>query len=1776
MYKYSDINGDLAGLPAFPHAPYFDPGTKLRIHDHLCVGNNCSVDTRWYCRFCNEDYPADERAIYQHNFPLRKFRQQMILSAIRDDLDFDVGVMYSKILNDNRIVIEDSDGLVKFISNEPLDDSFLLDVNFVDRKPCFLTPPVSPNKHAVKSKIVNTPLGTEKFLLFLPVLEDDIPTEIPDSDSSWTDCSSSSDVDVVLDSAIFEPQSGCHVFSESCELGDSDESDSEAQAFSDMFNVGVKGDVIERWDDLTATIKDLADRVPTRQDIDDFTEAITNKIKNMGVNAMDNLQNDFLSSAKSFALLAAVLATAIKVVDEPSTKWVAAFGIASATFCLHYGISHGVFEVFLEKVKGWYSSHTLRPQAEREPQSLLSLLVSVIVNAISINTLKKVPSPKAMDSLLHRIANFKRVNDGVSDVIDWIKYAYEAIVVTFKRIILGEAYSSIVDGLDEDVINWCKSVEDIYGIFLVGDYPITQTNADHVSNLMKKGRLMCTDKYKPYEIPRVRMALATYMKTLEKVWQPFEHTNIYGAGPRMEPFTVLLRGDTGIGKSWATCPLLINLLGNVLPAEMLPDLGRNWKGMIYVRQHEHKYWDGYAGQFVCVLDDYGQVRDVVGVSDNEHMDVIRCSNAFPNMLHMAGIEQKGNTLFKSKIFFGTTNMQNFNIQSLEMPAAVERRWDFIVDTCVKSEFAIDPSVAPMLRKLDRSKIATVDGEPFRPEIYEFHVRRSRGTGDYEVYDWENFITLMSTEFLSKEEKCKQYLDQCNDMAKVCSLPTRDMSAEELLDSISVGEVIHEFAQDSDLDVLRYTVVEPMLNDFDNISATPHPAMHKLIRTRCATVSEAIGFLNRMFIYMRVKYTKAWSSIKQWEVTKLIGFLTKFYIDSIEHFAAPFVWAYEMFYAILKYKNLSSYLVNEANDRFLFRLFEKDSNGGPGAGPKTQLKMLLQNFVGWSSVFGIVAMLAPIVAYSYKKIKCLCGRELDCNNAPQSDVRQKISHGRKIRDLRKAARPQANWDQNTMELNNSLVAKSMYVVTLPNGKKIGHLLMIFDRFAILPKHFIDIIDELYEDVKYGPDSELTLTSCGAAVVYPVKLQVFFEAATTDSLHEVDLCYVYLPKYVHLHQNITKMFVTEKNLSIPSDYNVSLITCTDGKVNTKWSKARLVENKKVVADQGVSWTLKRAWAYDSGTVPGDCGAVLTLHNAGIGPGKVLGLHVAGHPKGQGFGMSAVLTCEMVTEILNENGFVKNNGVVWEVTEDVLLTAAPQSGCDLPQEFPVYGVLAKPINAPQRSKIIRSKLYGTWGTSTKSPARLVKFIKDGIEISPMRKALLKYSGVKPVPDKNTLIVSVQSAISFMCKPMHASTRIFRVLTFEEAVQGIPGVQFFEAIPRKTSAGYPYVANPVKGFSGKQFYFGKDELICLDGEAAKELKVKCEKVLSDAKMGIRSMHIFVDTLKDELRPLDKVDSGSTRLISSSPIVLTIVMRMLFLDFFAWIMQNNIKNGSAIGVDAYSEHWTQLGHYLQQKGPHLFDADFSAFDGSHSPDILRLVGEAMVSQMGFSDDLSRAALVIWSEVYSSIHVNRDIVYQWTGGLPSGIPPTTIVNTICVHAYLRYSWIRLNPNGFAGVRSFDEFVAVIAYGDDFVANVSDEIVDFYNPVGIATCLSEIGVKMTSASKGDVSADLITLKEASFLKRGFNYQECSRSFLAPLALDTILEMPYWVKRGPNLEQLMIDNFNQALRELSLHSVDVFDSYQPQMIEACRKYLNYVPPIVTQEALRLEISTHTFVL
>ena len=186
---------------------------------------------------------------------------------------------------------------------------------------------------------------------------------------------------------------------------------------------------------------------------------------------------------------------------------------------------------------------------------------------------------------------------------------------------------------------------------------------------------------------------------------------------RGAPFTILLHGEAGIGKSTILKTLtdyfrLLNPVEAIKRPGFIPEpLPANG---LYNRNSGEEYWSCYCNSNWCIVyDDLAQRNCKVPDFAAEIQELIYVVNSMPYFPNMASLEEKGKVYIAPQLVVASTNNKTLNAaQACMKPTAVLRRFPYVIQPTVKNEYIIDGST-----RLDSSKAAG------KRDLWDFEIQR---------------------------------------------------------------------------------------------------------------------------------------------------------------------------------------------------------------------------------------------------------------------------------------------------------------------------------------------------------------------------------------------------------------------------------------------------------------------------------------------------------------------------------------------------------------------------------------------------------------------------------------------------------------------------------------------------------------------------------------------------------------------------------------------------------------------------------------------------------------------------------------------------------------------------------------------------------------------------------------------------------------------------------------------------------------------------------------------
>lgn len=699
------------------------------------------------------------------------------------------------------------------------------------------------------------------------------------------------------------------------------------------------------------------------------------------------------------------------------------------------------------------------------------------------------------------------------------------------------------------------------------------------------------------------------------------------------------------------------------------------------------------------------------------------------------------------------------------------------------------------------------------------------------------------------------------------------------------------------------------------------------------------------------------------------------------------------------------------------------------------------------------------------------------------------------------------------------------------RRLANVVFISGRVALMNRH---VADAIADEVMIRNSQIREGIQCSAAMLNMASFE-------ESSIHEHrDVAVVEFPPNVHLHSSLVEYFMTKSDFSyFTSVKRAALLTTRDKTTTVRYTDSCKAADRTftLVPSPGEYYIIRDVYHYGVETRKGDCGGLLVAIDKNF-ERKIIGLHVAGQD-GPLCAVACAVHSSLLTALLSR--------LTIRRPESLLCGQVPNAHCQEAEkpfegDYVMCGSVPK-VFSPRDTKIRPSPLHGILQVPLTKPAYLFRSRNEqGEWVDPLVKARRK-ALTESVPIDEEILDRCAYSVVQMIRPTTSNDK--KNLTRAEAIAGIEGDEFYTSIKRQTSPGYGWK----KSGKGKTKWMGTDGFITDDPE----LMTAVDVMESNIASGKRTGTVWTDTLKDERRPIQKVEEGKTRLFAAGEMAYLVLFRQYFMGFAAHMMKNRINFESCVGINVYSREWTALAYRLQKHGSHVVAGDFSNYDGTLSAAILWKCLDIIEKFYDGTEAERKIRRALWIDIVNSVHVSGTTLYMWTHSQPSGCPITALLNSLYHSVIARYVWIlcarKYSPEKVS-LTEFDKHVVHNNFGDDDVWNIHPDVVSWFNQETMTWAFAQIGMTYTDELKTGVIVQTRTLDEIQFLKRKFRYDHSQARYRAPLALDTILEMPMWVKGDRNVREITSETLSEAAHELAQHQQGTFDTWFPRFEEAAK--------------------------
>jgi len=244
-----------------------------------------------------------------------------------------------------------------------------------------------------------------------------------------------------------------------------------------------------------------------------------------------------------------------------------------------------------------------------------------------------------------------------------------------------------------------------------------------------------------------------------------------------------------------------------------------------------------------------------------------------------------------------------------------------------------------------------------------------------------------------------------------------------------------------------------------------------------------------------------------------------------------------------------------------------------------------------------------------------------------------------------------------------------------------------------------------------------------------------------------------------------------------------------------------------------------------------------------------------------------------------------------------------------------------------------------------------------------------------------------------------------------------------------------------------------------------------------------WFNSLKCEIRDIERVVQKKTRVFTASPMLFTLLSSVWCSDFNQKFYDASAKLSthffSTVGFTDAHLGWHRLFTKLNFF-PNGFDLDESSFDASHNSFFAWRIARLRAKLFSYQDEAVKSLAKIYLVFQQSRVVSpTGVEHRKQFGLPTGGVNTIVDNTIFLYMLLCYSWFMLAPKN--KLYQMDDNVRLALNGDDNTFSVSDDAVSFFNAQSVALVWGSIGVKATAENGWDPKP----ISKCMYLSRRFD-------------------------------------------------------------------------------------------
>jgi len=1188
---------------------------------------------------------------------------------------------------------------------------------------------------------------------------------------------------------------------------------------------------------------------------------------------------------------------------------------------------------------------------------------------------------------------------------------------------------------------------------------------------------------------------------------------------RSAPAILMIGGHAGQGKSYALETICAGIWGLYSPGVPFDTK------LMYVKAPTTDYWEGYCGQPFMIVDDFGQNKEAVAITESI-LDVIRMGNRAPYALNMADLKNKGKFFFKSPFVLLSTNLQHAaDIATLASGAAFTRRINLHLwararfDEQGRRIEGADGMVYKMLqdyRFVDAEKethFLTVCGRiTKKQQVLALEAKNldawNKATNEdcttLDINDPKSFDA--DGNWIGASSKF-QHIDKMRATAQAATAILRDSAPADEAEMPQKRSIDLGLPFDRTLAKARgYNKDEPFWHRF---SFSTDTKMRTDPSYQASKANLGFGTYTSAFTYRTFGQIMADERVSWWlKPLQALGSVCGIVIHqqlgpAFDLFAAMTLIAEKPFDGFESYLDLFTWTVPAA--------------------------------ISMAFVY-----LAAMQIYPMVKAMFVANQAEGPYNKTDSVRRLRTRRVKKMGEANSAEFDSKQTPQVIQTADHGIVTLQLLSPS-DTGKRQIHTSMsachIHEGFYLVPKHYMD---HAAHCLKYKP---------GDWVLRMIRERDYHEAPLADILiqnsENRDLVLFRMPKTVPPLPSLLNHYVDESDLDkdfsrghmvVRNLKNIETRYFTDGRFEREvayvWKDPAGNEHTEHPVNVFTS---------SAPSQKGDCGSLEIVDNDRV-RGKIFGMHIA---RCGGRAAAVIVTRQWLEDAIEE--FREDIGQAQMAPPfkygNAALNVQPIANkADIP--YVQHGTAYK-----------RSKIDGVPTNFPSLPEDAKLRVIDGKKVYPLMDAAARATVTPVASYDEEAFRATKEEMPFLMRTFFGVPDS-RPLSDHDNLNGNDD-PFIKAININTSPGY---VRPLQDKPGKRRYLDSEEPGArtfnkrMRDDIAKmeeDLKWSPHDVLSEymedppIAPAMSRLVTFMLMLKDEILPEEKVRVGKVRGTWVAPAAYLVLFRRHFLRAWSTMQRSCGRSPCAIGINPEdAEMWTNLARYVHLDEPGWFHGagDLGNMDGNWLKEVHEAIREAILQWMEGpieTEELRRNLLAV-------LQICECVVgghfYAINCNHRTGEPITALYNTLLLIFGLAYSWRAGSKRAIGYYESWDRFielVRIIGYGDDNVWAVHESAM-WFNCHVVAAGFGDLGMNYTHPLKNRALPEFFNREDITFLKREFVLDRALGVYRAPLDMRTIDNMVYWVNKKGDEGEHTTQVCEAALREWFMWGRPIFQA------------------------------------